>query len=87
MKRALLVCIAVAGVAGMAAPLKAGTILFTLLGNPNQDYSFTRLDSPVGATVREPAGPYSGYLGAHTPEDLYSFLCIDYLKTANWNAT
>jgi hypothetical protein len=75
MKRILLICIALAGWAGMASPLKAGTILFTLLGDPNQSYS------------GEPAGPYSGYLGAHTPEDLYSFLCIDYLKTATWNTT
>jgi hypothetical protein len=87
MKRALLICIVVAGVAGAASPLNAGTILFTLLGDPGQNYSFFRSDSPIGATVREPVGPYSAYLGAHTPQNLYAVLCIDYLKAADWNTT
>jgi hypothetical protein len=87
MKRLFLICIAASGGIGMAPPLKAAAIHFTLLGNPNQNYPFTRSDSPSGATVREAAGPYLGYLGARAPENLYAFLCMDYLKTANWNTS
>jgi hypothetical protein len=87
MKRISLICFTLV-LFGMAPPtLQAGTILFTLLGDPNQNYTFARTDSPSGATVTDPVGPYAGYLGPQTPEDLYRFLCIDYLKTANWNTT
>src|SRR5258707_737558 len=87
MKRISLICFALAAFAGMAPTLRAGTILFTLLGDPNQNYTFTRTDSPSGAQVTDPVGPYWGYLGSQTPQDLYGFMCIDYLKTANWNTT
>ena len=87
MKRISLICFTLAVFAGMAPTLRAGTIVFTLLGDPNQNYTFTRTDSPSGATVTDPVGPYSGYLGPETPENLYGFMCIDYLKTANWNTT
>src|SRR3954463_11580746 len=87
MKRIFLICFTLAAISGMAPALQAGAILFTLLGDPNHNFSFARTDSPSGATVTEPAGPYSGYLGPQTPEDLYGFMCIDYLKTANWNTT
>jgi hypothetical protein len=87
MKRVSLICFTLVLFAGMAPTIGAETILFTLLGDPNQNYTFARTDSPSGAAVTDPVGPYSGYLGSQIPQDLYGFLCIDYLKTANWNTT
>jgi hypothetical protein len=87
MKRIWLICFTLVLFAGTAPALRAGTILFTLLGDPNHNYTFARTDSPSGASVTDPVGPYAGYLGPQTPQDLYGFLCIDYLKTANWNTS
>jgi hypothetical protein len=61
--------------------------LFGLLNDPGQSYSFARSDSPVGQIVTEPVAPYPGWIGSNTVENQYGFFCIDYLKTANWNAT
>lgn len=72
---------------GLAAPIRGNTISFTLLGDPNQTFSFARADSPVGQVITEPVGPYPGYLGPASPDNYYGFFCIDYLKTANWNTT
>jgi len=59
----------------LASSLHAATIKFALLGDPNQIYR------------GENVGPYSGTLGTQQAEDLYSVLCIDFLKTATWNTT
>jgi hypothetical protein len=58
-----------------------------LLGDPGHSYSFARTDSPAGQIITEPVAPYPGWIGSNTVGNQYGFFCIDYLKTANWNAT
>jgi hypothetical protein len=67
--------------------LHATSTVFGLLNDPNQNFSFQRTDSPAGATITDPVGPYPGFLGANIPGDLYGFFCIDYLKTATWGTS
>jgi hypothetical protein len=67
------------------ASLLGSPITFGLLSDPNQSYMFALADSPVGATVSDPVGPYPGWLGSDAMGNLYGFFCIDYVKTANWN--
>jgi len=74
-------------VCGLPTRLGATSISFGLLGDPGHSYSFARTDSPAGQIVTEPVAPYPGWIGSNTPGDQYGFFCIDYLKTANWNAT
>jgi hypothetical protein len=79
--------LAIAAYACGNAPLLGSTTTFGLLGDPNQNYMFARADSPVGAVVSDPVGPYPGWLGSNALGNLYGFFCIDYLKTANWNTS
>jgi hypothetical protein len=81
------ICLAIAAYAGLGSPLLGNTTTFGLLGDPGQNYTFFRSDSPVGAPVTDPVGPYPGWLGSDTPGNLYGFFCIDYLKGANWGAS
>jgi hypothetical protein len=67
--------------------LLASSTTFGLLGDPSQNYMFARADSRVGAMVSDPVGPYPGWLGSNALGNLYGFFCIDYGKTANWNAS
>ena len=80
-------CLAITAFAGLNAPLLGSTISFSLLGDPGQNYSFARSDSPVGAIIADPVAPYPGWLGSNAPGNLYGFFCVDYLKGANWNTT
>jgi len=72
--------------------LPADTILFGLLGDPNQNYTFTRTDTPNPGSeypnwqVTVPSGPYPSWLGADTPADQGDSFCISFLLTANWGA-
>ena len=69
------------------SPTYANTTSFGLLGDPNQNYTFARADTPVGSYISDPVGPYPGWLGSNTPANLYGFFCIDYLKVATWNTS
>jgi hypothetical protein len=80
-------CLAMFFVCALPTRLGATSISFGLLGDPGHSYSFARTDSPAGQIVTEPVAPYPGWIGSNTPGDQYGFFCIDYLKTANWNAT
>jgi len=80
-QRAIRVRLAVLALAGFASSLHAGTITFKLLSDPGQNYTFSRTDSPSGASVSDPVGPYPGMLST----DPYGFFCIDYVKTATWS--
>jgi PEP-CTERM motif len=80
-------CLAIAACTAWNTPLLANTTSFGLLGDPNQNFTFARSDSPVGQLITDPVGPYPGWLGADVPGDLYGFFCIDYLKGANWGAS
>jgi hypothetical protein len=70
--------------------LPADTILFGLLGDPNQNYTFTRTDTPVsgseysGWQVTVPSGPYPGWLGADTQADENYFFCVSFTLTATF---
>ena len=79
--------LAIAVYACLNVPLVASSTTFGLLGDPSQNYMFARADSPVGAMVSDPVGPYPGWLGSDSLGNLYGFFCIDYLKTANWNTS
>lgn len=81
------VTLAIAAYACLSAPLLAISTTFGLLGDPGQNYMFGRADSPVGGMVSDPVGPYPGWLGSNSLGNLYGFFCIDYVKTANWNAS
>jgi hypothetical protein len=81
------VCLAIAGYAGLAAPLPGGTISFRLLGDPGQNYTFTRSDPGNPQVIYDPVAPYPGWLGTDASHTFYGFFCIDYLKTATWNTT
>ena len=80
------VCLAIV-MSAAGAPIYANTTSFGLLGDPNQNYTFARADTPVGSYISDPVGPYPGWLGSNTPGDLYGFFCIDYLKGATWNTS
>ncbi|HWB86983.1 MAG TPA: PEP-CTERM sorting domain-containing protein [Bryobacteraceae bacterium] len=73
--------------------LCANTVILGLHGDPNQNYTFTRTDTPVAGSeypntvVEVPAGPYPVYIGSDIPADQYGVFCIDFLKTANFGAS
>jgi hypothetical protein len=79
--------LAFAAFATLSLPLSGTTISFGLLGDPHQNYTFARADSPMGALITDPVAPYPGWIGADIPGDLYGLFCIDYVKGANWNTT
>jgi hypothetical protein len=72
---------------GAGTSLHAATILFGLLNDPIQNYTFSRTDSPAGQSISDPVGPYPAFLGADIPADLYGVICLTYLNTANWDTT
>src|ERR1039457_2737856 len=86
-QRFSVLCLAIGAYAGLNAPLLGITTSFGLLGDPGQNFTFARSDSPIGANVTDPVGPYPGWLGSDTPGNLDGFFCIDYLKGANWNTS
>ncbi|MDE3168149.1 MAG: PEP-CTERM sorting domain-containing protein [Acidobacteriota bacterium] len=79
--------IALVAAAIFSMPVFGTTISFGLLNDPNQNYTFARADSPVGALVTDPVAPYPGWIGSNAPGNLFGLFCMDYLKTANWNGT
>jgi hypothetical protein len=81
------VCLAIAAYAGLAAPLPGGTISFRLLGDPGQNYTFTRSDPGNPQVIYDPVAPYPGWLGTDASHTFYGFFCVDYLKTATWDTT
>ena len=81
------VCLAAAILAGLSTPVPATIPSFGLLGEPGQNYTFTRAGAPVGAAISGPVGPYPGGRGSNTPAELHGFFCIDYLKAATWNTS
>jgi hypothetical protein len=70
-------CLAIAAYAGLNAPLLGSTLSFRLLGDPGQNYTFARSDSPVGTTISDPVAP-TRVGSAPTPRAIYtaSFVSI-----------
>ena len=70
----------------------AAGIMFGLAGDPNQNYLFTRTDTPVpgteyprpGMSVTVSASPYPGWEGQNITADDGYFFCISFTLTATF---